>query len=65
MPSSLQYPIERSRSLEEKWLRMVKEGPPRGDQYDGDDVDDDEEVEDDEAEEESEPAVIREPDEDE
>ena len=60
MPSSLQYPLERSRALQEKWLRMMQETPPR----DEDDEDDEDEEEDDN-EENPEPAVIREPDEDE
>jgi hypothetical protein len=58
MPSSLQYPLERSRALQEKWLRMAQETPPR-------DEDDEEDEEEDDNEEEPEPAVIREPDEDE
>jgi hypothetical protein len=38
MPSSLQYPLERSQALQEKWLRMVQEPPPR-DEDDEDDED--------------------------
>jgi hypothetical protein len=57
MPSSLQYPLERSRALQEKWLRMMQETPPRDE--------DDEDDEEDDNEEKPQPAVIREPDEDE
>jgi hypothetical protein len=56
MPSPLQYPVERSRALQEKWLRLLHKEPPRDD----DDDDDDDEEEEDEAD--REPAVIREPD---
>jgi hypothetical protein len=59
MPTPLQYPLERSRALQEKWLRLLEKAPPR-DRYNDDDDDDDEE--DDEPEEDLEPAVIREPD---
>jgi hypothetical protein len=66
MPSSLQYPLERSRALQEKWLRMMQETPPR-DEDDEDDEDDenDEDEEEDDNEEKPQPAVIREPNEDE
>jgi hypothetical protein len=76
MPTSLQYPLERSRGLQQKWARLVQQGPstkgsdgftivantipPR--EPDEDDDDDDEEQ--DEAGE-DEPAIIREPDKDE
>jgi hypothetical protein len=62
MPTPFQYPLERSRALQEKWLRLLHQVPPQ-DPYDGDNDDDDKEE--DEAEEELEPAVIREPDKDE
>ncbi len=62
MPTPLQYPLERSRVLQEKWLRVVQE-PPR-DRNDNDDDDGDDEEEDD-PELDREPAVIREPDKDE
>jgi hypothetical protein len=61
MPTPLQYPIERCRGLQEKWLRLLQE-PPR-DRNNNDDDDDDEEEDD--AEVDREPAVIREPDKDE
>ena len=61
MPTPLQYPLERSRALQEKWLRLVQV-PPR-DRNDNDDDDDDEEEDD--AEVDREPAVIRESDKDE
>ena len=41
MPTPLQYPLERSRALQKKWLRLVRE-PPR-DRNDDDDDDDEEE----------------------
>ena len=56
MPTPLQYPLERCRALQEKWLQMLHKEPPPDD-------DDDDDEEEDEAD--SEPAVIREPDEDE
>jgi hypothetical protein len=59
MPTPLQYPLERCRALQERWLRPLDHQPPP-DRDDDDDEDDDEEDE-----EEAEPAVIREPDEDE
>ena len=59
MPTPLQYPLERCRALQERWLRPWDHQPPP-DRDDDDDEDDDEEDE-----EEAEPAVIREPDEDE
>ena len=62
MPIPLQYPLERSRVLQEKWLRLLDKGPPR-DRDHVDDDDDDEEVE--EAEVDRKQAVIREPDKDE
>jgi hypothetical protein len=58
MPTPLQYPVELSRALQEKWLRLLHKGPPR-------DHDNDDDEEEDEAEEDREPAVIREPDKDE
>jgi len=61
MPTSVQYPVERSRALKEKWLRLLHKEPPRDD--DDDDDDDDDEEEEDEAD--REPAVIREPSQDE
>lgn len=42
MPTPLQYPVERSRALQEKWLKVLHKEPPRDD----DDDDDDEEEED-------------------
>jgi hypothetical protein len=77
MPTSLQYPLERSRALNEKWARLLQGTaetganrphgsviiasamPPR------DPDADEEEEEEDENEDKREPAVIREPDEDE
>ena len=56
MPTPLQYPLERCRALQEKWLQMLNKEPPRDDDDDHDDDDDEEEEED------GEPAVIREPD---
>jgi hypothetical protein len=63
MPTPLQYPLERSRVLQEKWLRLLDKGPPR-DRDHVDDNDDDEEEEED-AEVDRKQAVIREPDKDE
>ena len=77
MPKSLQYPLQRSRDLQPDWECLLQRYPmphwssrlvnvlintmpPR----DPDDNDDDDE-EDDDVEEDREPAVIREPDEDE
>jgi len=60
MPTPLQYPLERCRALQEKCLQMLHKQPPPDDDDDNGDDDDEEE---DEAD--SEPAVIREPDEDE
>jgi hypothetical protein len=60
MPTPLQYPLERCRALQEKWLQMLHKEPPPDDD-DGDDDDDDEE----EDEADREPAVIREPSQDE
>jgi hypothetical protein len=51
MPTPLQYPVERCRALQEKWLQMLNKQPRR------DDDDDDEEEE----EEEEEDAADREP----
>jgi hypothetical protein len=60
MPTPLQYPLERCR--EGKWLQMLHKQPsPDDDDDDGDDDDDDEE----EDEADREPAVIREPSQDE
>ena len=59
MPTPLQYPLERCRALQEKWLQMLNKEPPRDDD---DDDDDDAEEDEGEADEDSEPAVIREPD---
>jgi hypothetical protein len=42
MPTPLQYPLERCRALQEKWLQVLHKEPPRDD----DDDDDDEEEED-------------------
>jgi hypothetical protein len=62
MPTPLQYPLERCR--EGKWLQMLhKQPPPDDDDDDGDDDDDDDDEEEDEAD--REPAVIREPSQDE
>jgi len=36
MPTPLQYPVERSRALQEKWLRLLHQLPPQ----DSDDDDD-------------------------
>jgi hypothetical protein len=55
MPTSLQYPLERCRALQEKWLQALQKEPRRDD----DDDDDDEEEE--EEEEEEEDAADREP----
>jgi hypothetical protein len=55
MPTSVQYPVERSRALQKKWLRLLHQEPPRDDE-------DDDEDDDEEADEDSGPAVIREPD---
>jgi hypothetical protein len=76
MPTALQYPLERSRGLQQKWDRLLQRYPmphwsfglatlintipPR----DPDDDDNDDEEEDD-VEVDREPAVIREPDKDE
>ena len=57
MPTTLQYPLERCRALQEKWLQMLHKEPPRDD-----DDDDDDEEDEDNADEDSGPAVIREPD---
>ena len=53
MPTPLQYPLERCRALQEKWLRLPHQLPPQ----DPDDDDDEEEEE----EEEEEDAADREP----
>ena len=42
MPTPLQYPLERCRALQEKWLRLPHQLPPQ----DPDDDDDDDEDED-------------------
>jgi hypothetical protein len=31
MPTPLQYPLERSRALQEKWLQMLHKEPPQDD----------------------------------
>ena len=62
MPTPLQYPLERCRALQEKWLQMLHKEPPRDDD-DNDDDDDDNDEEEDKTD--REPAVIREPDKDE
>jgi len=71
MPTFLQYPLERSGALQQKWARLLQERPSRKRSIasslpprDHDDDDDDDEEEEDEVEE-REPAVIREPDKDE
>ena len=46
MPTFLQYPLERSEALQQKWARLLQERPPR----DPDDDDDDDEEEEDEVE---------------
>jgi hypothetical protein len=78
MPTSLQYPVDRSRSLQQRWARLlqrtavtapsakeshewalvIKTMPPR------DPNDDDDDEEEDEPDADREPAVVREPDED-
>jgi hypothetical protein len=78
MPTSLQYPLERSRDLQRHWERLLRRYPmphwsfglvttlintiPPRDPDDDDDNDDDEK---DDEEVDREPAVIREPDKDE
>ena len=57
MPMPLQYPLERCRALQEKWLRLLHKGVANAEHDDDDDND-----EEDAAEEEREPALIREPD---
>lgn len=61
MPTFLQYPLERSEALQQKWARLLQERPPR----DPDDDDDDDDEEEEDEVEDREPAVIREPDKDE
>jgi hypothetical protein len=78
MPTSLQYPLERSRKLQQKWAGLLHgtaagSGPnePHGfvivasAKPPRDPDDDDEEEEEDQREDEREPAVIRESDKDE
>jgi hypothetical protein len=55
MPTPLQYPLERCRALQEKWLRLPHQLPPQ----EPDDDDDDEDEDEDEDEEED--AAAREP----
>ena len=76
MPTSLQYPLERSRGLQQKWARRQQGATARGlDGFtivaitipprDTDDDADNDGGKHDESEEDREPAVIREPDKDE
>jgi hypothetical protein len=51
MPTSVQYPLERCRALQEKWLQVLHKEPPRDD-HDDDDEDEEDEDEDEEEEEE-------------
>jgi hypothetical protein len=60
MPTALQYPLERCRALDKKWLRMFAHAPPPRDEHEDDEEDD--ELEDGE---EHDGAMIREPDPDE
>jgi hypothetical protein len=75
MPTSLQYPLERSRGLQQKWAQLLQQWPSA---YGSDGLtmvasltpprdpdDDDNEDDEDEREEDRGPAVIREPDKDE
>ena len=50
MPTPLQYPLERSRALQEKWLQMLhkKPLPLRDDDHDEDDEEEDEDEDEDE-----------------
>jgi hypothetical protein len=43
MPTPLQYPLERCRALQEKWLRLPHQLPPQEPDDDDDDEDEDEE----------------------
>jgi len=43
MPTPLQYPLERCRALQEKWLRLPHQLPPQDPDDDDDDDDDEEE----------------------
>jgi hypothetical protein len=43
MPTPLQYPPERSRALQEKWLRLPYQLPPQEPDDNDDDDDEDEE----------------------
>jgi len=75
MPACLQYPLERSRALHEKWARLLqgtagtRANGPYGSVVKANTVpprdpdDEEEEEEEDENEDERDPAVIREPDE--
>jgi len=51
MPTPLQYPLERCRALQEKWLQVLHKEPPRDD-HDDDDKDEEDEDEDEDEEEE-------------
>ena len=80
MPTALQYPLERSRVLQQRWARLLERTAVTGPSAkwphefviakeipprDPDDDTDDDDEQEDEAEEDREPAVIREPDRDE
>jgi hypothetical protein len=76
MPTSLQYPLERSRALQQRWARLLQRtavGPsangPHGFAIVANTIPprdpDDDDNDDDEEEDGREPAVIREPDKDE
>jgi hypothetical protein len=43
MPTPLQYPLERCRALQEKWLEMLHKEPPLDDNDDDDDNNEEEE----------------------
>jgi hypothetical protein len=42
MPTSVRYPLERCRALQEKWLQVLHKEPPPHDDYDEDEEDEDE-----------------------
>jgi len=44
MPTPLQYPLERSRALQEKWLQMLHKEPPQDDDEEDDDDDEEEDA---------------------
>jgi hypothetical protein len=50
MPTSVQYHLERCRALQEKWLQVLHQEPPRDDHDDDEDEEDEDEDEDEEEE---------------